>query len=487
MEETLSGRSDTLKGYTIAVRVFGRAEESDLNQDPIVRIQAGKLRRDLERYYLVTEPREGVQIEIPKGTYVPTFRERTSGGSYQVPSAEQRSEQSWPTILVRPFQNLTGDAENQHLGLGLASDLAVEIARFQDVRVALSALDRDHTGAAESAARFVIDGNIRLDGTEIKVNVHLTDATTNRQIWGETHRSELAAAPLFAFQETVARTVAAQAAASRGVIARTLSAESRTKPPSQLKTYEAILRFHEFYLTLTPASFLRAMSALQHAVQIEPDCGPAWSALAQLYGNICSLEIPGLVDPVERALEMALECAETGARLDQGNQRSRATLALIRFYDDQLPAALAEVEAALALNPNSLYIIDGIGYLLTLLGQWERGRALIERAIRENPNYILVVHYALWVDCIRQQEYQQAYLETRNFKRPAVFWDPLGKAATCGLLGSLEEGRRAAQTLLELKPDFPARGRVLIKRYIKFDDIVERVIDGLRKVGVEVQ
>jgi adenylate cyclase len=162
-------------------------------------------------------------------------------------------------------------------------------------------------------------------------------------------------------------------------------------------------------------------------------------------------------------------------------------LALIRMYSNEIPAALAETERALALNPNSLFILDGIGYLLTLLGDWERGPALIKKVIQLNPYHGLYVHYALWVDWVRQQEYEQAHLETLNFKRPTVFWEPLMKAATFGLLGRTEEGRRCCENLLQLKPDFPTRGRLLIGHYIKFGEIVERVIAGLQKAGLDIQ
>jgi adenylate cyclase len=65
-----------------------------------------------------------------------------------------------------------------------------------------------------------------------------------------------------------------------------------------------------------------------------------------------------------------------------------------------------------------------------------------------------------------------------------LFWDPLMKAASLGLLGRTEEGLQAGKDLLKCKPDFPQRGRVLIRHYIKFDDIVDRVIDGLGSVGM---
>lgn len=70
---------------------------------------------------------------------------------------------------------------------------------------------------------------------------------------------------------------------------------------------------------------------------------------------------------------------------------------------------------------------------------------------------------------------------------PVFFWEPLVRAFILGQLGRLEEGKQAAEDLLKLKPDFSSRGRVLIRHYIKFEEIVERVIDGLRKVGLSIE
>ena len=69
---------------------------------------------------------------------------------------------------------------------------------------------------------------------------------------------------------------------------------------------------------------------------------------------------------------------------------------------------------------------------------------------------------------------------------PAVFWYPLAKASTLGLIGRYEEGKTFAKKLLGLKPDFPKKGRVLIGQYIKFEKIVESVIDGIDKAGLNI-
>jgi len=206
--ETIAGRDQEIKGYTVATQVFGRKEDFDQAIDPIVSIQANKLRRSLERYYLIAGTQDPVRIDIPKGTYVPTFCEQIgieSDGTYSSDlGSEIRFEGSWPSMLVRTFKNLTGDPELNYLTVGLATELAMEITRYQDIRVLMYGQEGHGKRASDTVARFVIDGSVRKDRTGIKVAVNLVDTTTNTQVWGDMHQSDLEAAQLIAFQEEVA-------------------------------------------------------------------------------------------------------------------------------------------------------------------------------------------------------------------------------------------------------------------------------------------
>ena len=487
VKETLLGKAPEIKGYTIATCVFGRSDDFDQNSDPIVSVQANRLRRALEHYYLIAGKTDLIRIDIPKGTYVPTFCEQLSVTPdttvFDRKSPVEIFEGSWPSLVVMPFQNLTGDPALNHWAVGLTTELATEITRYQEIRVLMFGPEGDGKRASDTAARFIVNGNVQKDKTSIKVTVNLVDSKTNMQIWGNSYTSDLETAQLISFQEEVAKAIAGKLSCEDGIVSKTLSIESRKKPPSDLKTYEAILRFYEYDQALTDDSFLRAMEALTLAADREPECGQVWSMLGRLHANIYSLELPGYE---ATGIKKAVGFAEKGILLNPDNQRAMAILGFVRMLDNEIPAALAEAERALNLNPNSLFILDGIGYLMTLLGEWERGPALIRKAMKLNPYYKPVVHYALWLDCFRQEEYKSAYLETQSLRSPSIFWDPLVKAATLGLLGRYEEGKHFVKNLLELKPNFSERGRILIKHYIKFEDIVERVIDGLQKVGLNI-
>ena len=487
VEKTIQGKSDEIKGYSVATDVFGRSKDFDQNIDPIVSIQANKLRRSLERYYLTAGKYDAIRIDIPKGAYVPTFAGQAGVESESASSREEdpsaRLEGSWPAVVVRPFQNLTGDPGLDYLTIGFTTALAMEITRYQDVRVLMYGPEAQGRRVSDSAARFAIDGSIRKDDSGFKVDVQLMDLKTSIQIWGDTHHSDLNARQIITFQEHVARVATAKIAGEYGIISQALSGESKTKPPAELKTYEAILRFHEYEQTLTPESFSRALQALQHAAKIEPGCGQVWTKLGRLYANIFSLDLPGFEKPLQKAIGFA----EKGVRMNPDNQRARGTLALVHLFADELAAASREAKRALALNPNSLFVLDGIGYILTLAGEWEQGPELIRKVIRLNPYYRQVVHYGLWLDWIRRKDYERAYMETMSMTIPAVFWYPLVKASTLGLLGRYEEGEQFVENLLKLRPDFPTRGRMLIGHYIKFEEIAERVIEGLNKVGLQIK
>lgn len=487
VEKVLGGEADEIKGYSVATQVFGRGKDFDQATDPIVSIQANKLRRALEHYYLTAGRGDPIRIDIPKGTYVPKFHQQPGtgkeGNKREQAATAAESGQPWPTLLIRPLENLTGNTDLDYLCIGLATDLATEITRYREARVIiLKSPGNVMHRRSDTTARFIVDGSIQKDGNIIKVSVCLVDAKTGLQIWSEAYPADLEAGRTMAYQEKVAGAVAANIASEAGVISNALSSESKNKPPNELENHDAILRFYEFSLKFTPDAFFRAYDALTAASKKEPDCGLVWSMLARLYAVNYSLELFDLETPIETAVSFAAK----GVRLEPANQRVRLIMAYALMLKGDIGAGLAETERGYRLNPNSILWLENIGYLMTLLGDWHRGPALIRKAMKHNPYYSVTAHHALWADWVRQEKYREAYNETRNFRLPRLFWDPLLKAAACGLRGNLKEGRQAADTLLALKPDFPQRGLMLIRYYIKFDDIVERTINGLANSGLEL-
>ena len=486
VKKAIAGRGDEIKGYALATEVFGRGEDFDQSIDPVVSIHANKLRRALERYYLVAGQTDSIRIDIPKGTYVPVFMEQNASS---VPtsiqknqSAKEKHDMAWPGLVVQNLTNLTGNPGFDHVGIAISTEIATEITRYQEIRVLLQQQEKRKQRASDVGARFALTGSIFKGQSHLKVNIVLTDLNKGSQVWADTHRTQISPAQLMPFIETVSRAVTSKICAEHGIIAKQLSIESKVIPISKLTSYEAVLRYHKFNAQYTRQSFEDAMESLLYASEVEPECGLVWSMIARLYAMNYSLELFNQDAPIDKAIEFA----QAGVKLDPSSQRSRIILAFALMLANKLSPARAEVKNALAINPESIIFLDNIGYLFTLLGEWQQGTALIKKAIHINPYYDPIVHFALWLDMFRQKNYEQAQVESLSIRAPNLFWYHLANASTLGQLGKITEGRKAAQELLRLKPDFYRSGTRLIRHFVKFDDIVEQLITGLTHVGIDV-
>ncbi|MGD8439402.1 MAG: hypothetical protein PVG53_02625 [Holophagae bacterium] len=493
VEEKLAGRSHRLKGYTIAVNVFGRSEDFDASNDPIVRIQAGRLRRALERYYLVGGVSDPILIDIPKGRYIPRFTIRSAPeggkrGSVERPTHLTAEPAQGPSLAVLPFDNLTDDPEQLALTTGLTEELITELTRFQDISVIPCQPERRPSDLPSEpaelgrgvGARFILQGSVRRDTEAIKVSAHLTDTTDRRRVWADSHTLPLEAGHLIATQEDIAQRVVAAIASEYGIIARRLSAESRKKRPAELETYEAMLRYYSHQIEPSPESAAACFAALRAAADKEPEYGSVWSALATLHCQMYTLDVPGF----DGALDTALEYARKGVFLEPGSQLGRLILAYSSYLADDADGFREESETALGLNPNSPYTLGAVGYFHILRGEIEQGLPLLERAIALNPCHPRWFHAGHVVDHLLRGDDERALAETSKHRPFISFWDDAIIAAILGRLGRIDEARPHIESLREHKPDLGARARELMRRSLKIDALIDGLVGGLRAAGL---
>jgi adenylate cyclase len=383
VEETLAGRDAAISQNTIAQCVFGRGDEFDPAIDPIVRMQAGRVRRSLEHYYLTAGHDDAVAITITKGSYVPTFAYRSAPPPATAPAtaldATPPAGETWPMLFVSPLRNLTGRPDVDFIAQGLASDLAVELNRYAAISVFLA----PGTGAESTGAnlpRFELTGSVILRGEGLRITFHLVDKETGEQRWAQTFPCPDGAGRGAALDQIV-QTTAATVAEEHGVLASHLTKGTSQRPATDGNAYEAILRYHHFELTHEPQAFVQAFAALQQAVTANPACAICWSYLARLGGTHWSLGTAGEVIPIEDSIA----AARRGAGLAPNDVLSRLVLSYVLLLGDEVDEARAEANAALERSGMSNFLLDGIGYLLSLSGDWERGPDLIRRALQVNP------------------------------------------------------------------------------------------------------
>ena len=476
VEETLAGRQEGLTQAAIATRVFGRRKDFDPTIDPIVRIQAGRLRRSLERYNLLRGADDPVRIELPRGSYVPRLRwaahaETPEAGTGGSEPAEDPG--GWPSIVLDVRSG--GEGGSDETAARFVAQLSVELARYRDVRVALR---RTPNGPPLSrGGTFSLTGQLLEENGQPTVAVHLHDCRTDRQVWAEEYRGDPGQAG--DFHRETAKVVAARVASEQGIVAQTLCGPS-PPPETEGTTYGALLRSYRFFATRAPADLAPALEALRHAVTADPECALAWVQLSRLHVANHAFEIA----PADTSMEQGLAFAQHAVHLDPSSQRARASLSYALLVKGETAAALAQAENALAQNPETFVYRETLGWLLALLGEWERGTAIVRAAIARNPHSMPLARIALWADHVRRGEFERAHQEALLYHDPVFFWRGLMRACCLGHLRRLEEARVEVAELLRTKPDFAERGRTLIGRFLKAPELQARVEDGLAKAGL---
>ena len=491
VDETLEDRASQLKGYTIAVDVYERTEKFDSQVDPIVRLEAGRLRRALEHYYLKAGRNDPIRIEIPKGGYIPTFQSvkmPLSGGQAHAPEIRDDALPMEPSVAVMPLINLNSESEQAYFSDGLTEELTVELARFQDFQVIASQstmrfkdqkVDPREVGR-DLGVRFLLVGSIRKNLETIKVTIRLLDTSSGEQIWGESYKRDLTASDLISVQEDIASKAIGTIADQYGLIKRRLSEESRKKVPAYFKVYDAILRFYQYETELTPQAFDKALSSLERAIQIDPAYGLAQAMLGHLYADNYALGFYEMEAPLEKALTFA----QKGVALEPYNQFAWDALTLVNFPRGDKDFFLQHAEETIALNPNSPYIVGVAGWHMMLYGEWDRGRRLLNKGMKLNPYHPTWFHLAPFMDYYLRCEYEKALAEALKFNYAELYWDPLMRAAALGQLGRLKEAKKAIDQLLKLEANFRHRAHRMIGHYVKVDDLVDKIVTGLQKAGL---
>ncbi len=500
VEEALAGRGEELTQVALATQVFGRNVDFDALVDPIVRIQAGRLRRSLERYYLLEGKGQALRIELPRGSYVPVFHdvettaseapeavavsrpEAGAGVSTSVPATGEPelfgAANPWPSIAVIPFEVAVGDAAPLAMATRLKDEVITELVRYHDARV-LSHRDAEKLVSQGQEAHFELRGRLRREEGDFVVTAQLVHCATGEHVWGDDYHTAAHPGRWAGTPEDIARVIAARVGAEEGVVTQHLATERRRKNTASLTPYDAMLLSFEFFLARDPQTLRPALDALHQAVKADPECGQAWTRLARVCMANYAFEVTSIPTPIDHTITYA----HHGVRVDPSSRRARCVLASALMVKGELSAAREELEQALRLSNDSLVYLEIIGYLLTLLGD-TRGPGLIRAASERNPHCQPLGAFGLWFDFLRRGETNLAYQTALEYRDPTFFWRAVMRASSLGLLGRTAEASVEVAELLQAKPDFGARGRTLIGYYIKPPEVMDLVVDGLEKAGL---
>ncbi len=500
VEETLAGRSDRLKEYTIATTVFDRDESFDPQTNTIVRVEAGRLRRRLERYYLTDGREDPVRIDLPKGSYVPLFR-AARPAEPAPPKARQDSEApgdiapeypKGPSIAVLPFENLSGDPSQEFLADGITEEIINALTRFPDLRVIARHSTFKYKGqpvdvrdvGRDLGVGYVLEGSVRKAGDMIRVTGQLIDAADGMHLFSDTYDRDLSAQNIFDVQDDISDHIVAAVGQPYGIIARAGARLSKGKAPHHLDAYDAVLRFYEYWVHPSLELHQSVRAGLERAVELDPGYASAWAALAETYME--ELVFGYNPRPESDPLDRALDAAQRAVMLDPENSMAYHILSNTHFHRRELDEFDAAGTRAVALNPNHADMLSDFGIRLCCIGEWDRGRELADKAIALSPTHPGWFHGAAVLDHYRKGEYEAALAAAKQFRVPGLFWRFVLLAMCYGQLGRVEEGRAACDELTGIVPDFAEQAWTHLTAWNFQEDFLQAVVEGLRKAGLSI-
>ncbi len=313
-------------------------------------------------------------------------------------------------IAVLPFKCGTSDADMLALADGLSEEIVSGLSRFRYLSVVAN--------ASADGARYVVEGSLRRGGSDLRVTAQLVDAQTGARLWSETYRRDLQASGLFAVQDDVAGRVVATVADSYGVLLHSIRAAGGQKDDADLTPVEWQFQYFAYREQITPASYAALKSRLERALERNDRQSEVWACLAQIYVDEYAFGFASDATSLDRALAAARRAVE----LDRANQFAMVALAQVHFFRQDLAAFGPAAERAMALNPLNTDAVGILGLQIVHTGEFERGAAIVRRAMELNPNHAGWMHFAPLWEHFHKAEYEQALerAEPRGRARPLL-------------------------------------------------------------------
>jgi TolB-like protein/Tfp pilus assembly protein PilF len=387
-----------------------------------------------------------------------------------------------PSIAVLPFDNLSGDPEQEYLGKGLTENIITELSRFKffviDRKSSFAYKDESpkiRQVAEELGVRYVVEGSVQISGDTARVTVQLIDAISGRHLWAERFDRDLQ--DIFEVQDEITRTIAATV--KQNIRLAEFDHASR-KPIENLSAYEYRTRGMAQWVKFTREGNEQAKQLVEKALTLDPNYSEAYVGLAWVHINGYRWGWSETYSR-EESLSLAFEMATRAVELDPFNYKTHMVLAKVWMYRGDLDQAIAEYDRARELNPNAADVLMSSSELLVYLGRAGEAISQLNTAIRINPRHPDTYLWSLaWAQYIAEQ-YEDALASLRKMnKMPNGARRTL--AAVLMRLGRVEEARAVIAEFLTNEPEYNLEDMKVWPS--KHKEYLERWTEDLRKAGV---
>lgn len=528
VEQTLTGHGRNLKGYVIATAVFGRPADFDAQSDPLVRVEAGRLRRRLAEYYASEGAHDPIRLALPRGQYAPEWQytappvvveaapraapaleasaaarrwRRVSLGlaaalaltlavlvGRQTASAPELSatavfDEDRVPLVVAPFENLSGEPALDRSAAAITEEVILRLDRLDVLVLAAPAGFPEKNGQNLSVGEggYVLTGSIRSAGDLARVTVRLVAAATGELLWSAAYHQPHKPSEQAAFHERMAFEIAT-AASPYGPLYEAELARARNTSSPNPGLRDCIAAYYQYRRRPNPNAQTESRSCFERVVERRPELASAWAGLALLDLDTYGSYFGGDVARSKEILLRARKAIETAKRLESQNARAALAEARLLYFEGH-PDFATSVDRVLSLDPDNSETLAVIGTLLVVSGQPERGLSLVDRASELAPNPPGHYEIARAAAHLLNGDAEQALDAAQHIGAPNWYAMPLFIAAAAGLAGNEEVAARALDQLRTIDPDFEHTvfGRLHKWRYDRA--LVLALMDGLTAAG----
>ena len=539
VESVLSGKGDRIKAYIIGVEVLRRDVKFDPQLDPIVRVEATRLRRTIDRYYAGLGADDAIRIDLPRGSYVPTFSRRAAAAPAPprafmllpldrwpirllalaavaaivvvialsqrhalgpnvtaAPPAAPRSTvaalppgNGMPVLLMAPFEVSGAPGPHSISAHSLAEMLSNAFTHFDLVNVLPEPRDRpaapgpDSAPAHEPRADYRFSGSVEYgaDGSA-QLSFRLIDAADGSIIWSRAIDRVVADDGKASAEEKVVRDLAGTLLQPYGVI----YARQRTRVLNGTDTdprYRCLVDVIESFSSFDAGEFARGRDCLEQLRSRDPSFALGFSYLAAvdlreyLYGIGAR---PGDAPPLERGLI----AARRGVELNPESSRAYEMVFVILFSRHEFAAAFEAADKAVALNRYDMRLLGAYGARLISSDDIEKGLALLRQAGNEGTVRPPFEEFFLFLGEYLRGDMSDAVFHADQISNDSFQLGLIARALAAAARGNGGAARAALARLVALNPAWRDDPRGTLERFFVAPVIVERLAGDLAAAGL---
>jgi adenylate cyclase len=387
-----------------------------------------------------------------------------------------------PSIAVLPFDNMSGDPEQEFFADGLTEDIITELSRFRELLVISRNAVFVHKAkpvkakqvAREFGVDYIAEGSVRKAGNRVRVTIQLIDGETETHIWAERYDRKLE--DIFAIQDEITSSIASTLF---GRVEAARHDRVKRQTTANMAAYEYVLAGKILHHKSNREANGEALRALGRAIELDPNYAHAHAWMACVSGQAW---LHGWCDDRGAFEQRIIDELQIALALDDNDADVHRILAALKLNFNEHDKAAYHQDRALSLNPNSDLIVVQQGEVLTWLGRPEEGIEWIRRAMRLNPYH----PERFWSHLGRAQYTARAYAEAIASYSKLTAPDHTHHAflaASSAQLGNRTAAGAHAHEVLQREPAFTAQSFVGTLHYRNPAD-GERVREGLLKAGL---